>query len=149
MSNLASWITGLMRENYEAIGFIPEPTVTSRYLSRGRYVLQSDERGQSVGYLLHGAIHPGNAAYISQHVIQMDKRLRGYGEQAFNVLLHRCRQANVASIHLRCADDLPSIQFWQALGFQVRKLTPGGLRRGRMIVEMFYPLDLPLFHYER
>lgn len=38
-TDMASWITGLMRENYEAVGFIPEPTVANRYIRQSRYIL--------------------------------------------------------------------------------------------------------------
>lgn len=134
-----------MRENYEAIGFIPQTTIADRYIRKHRYVLQEDERGHNVGYLLHGAIQCGAPCVISQHVIQYEKRLHGYGEQALQTLLERCEYGGASSIHLRCADTLPSVQFWQSCGFQALRVVPGGMRRQRMIIEMYYPLALPLF----
>lgn len=134
-----------MREDYDALGFVPENTVRDRYISQNRYVLQYDERGRRVGYILCGAIKMGQAVSITQHCIQYEKRLKGYGEQAFRVLLDRCQRGGASSIHVRCADDLPSVQFWQSCGFVVRAVVPGGQARQRMIVVMDYPLELPLF----
>lgn len=133
-----------MRENYEAVSFIPEPSVRERYLRLNRYVLQLDERGNAVGYLLHGAILMGRPCVISQHVIQYEKRLRGYGEIAFRVLLERCQRGGSSSIHLRCAEDLPSVIFWQSVGFRVRGVVDQHNTRKRLIIEMNYPLDLPM-----
>ncbi len=97
--DIASWISGLMRENYEAVSFIPE----------------------------------------------YEKRMRGYGEIAFRVLLDRCRRGGASSIHLRCAEDLPSVLFWQSCGFRISGVVDQNNQRKRLIVEMNYPLELPLF----
>lgn len=142
--DIANWIAGLMAENTDALGFIPNTTLKTRYIAKSRYVLQADERGRTVGYLLYGALRYGQPVVIAQSCIQYEKRLRGYGEKAFLELLRRCRLAGASSIHLRCADDLPAVQFWQSLGFQILKIEPGGARRGRMIVKMVYLLSLPL-----
>lgn len=142
---IESWIAGLMAENYDAIGFIPLGTIRDRYITKQRFILQLDERGRRVGYLLHGTIRYGQPVVISQHCIQYDSRLRGYGEQAFQELLKRANLAGASSIQLRCADDLPALMFWQSVGFRIVRIVPGGEKRRRMIVEMAYPLALPLF----
>jgi hypothetical protein len=141
----AKWIAGLMAENYEALGFIPDTTLRDRYIARHRYILQSDERGRPVGYLLHGALNYGQSVVISQACIQYEKQMRGYGEAAFSELLHRAKWAGASSIHLRCADGLPASKFWQSLGFQILGVEPGGATRNRLIIKMAYPLLLPLF----
>jgi hypothetical protein len=143
--NIASWITGLMRHNYDAVGFIPGPTVQHRYVALGRYILQTDDRGRNVGYLLHGALNRGQACAISQHLIDYDYRRRHYGLLAFHQFVGRCQYTGVSSIHLRVADDLPALQFWQTCGFKVLRIMPGGQSRRRNIVEMFLPLELPFF----
>jgi GNAT superfamily N-acetyltransferase len=140
-----TWITGLMAENYEAVGFIPNTTIRERYLNRNRYIIQYDEKGKRVGYILYGSIAYGKSLVISQHCIQYEKRLKGYGEKAFQELVQRAQRLGASSIRLRCADDLPALQFWQSVGFQIIKVVPGGISRNRMIVEMVYPLNLPLF----
>lgn len=141
----AQWITGLMAENYEAISFIPDTTLRDRYIAKHRYILQSSERGQPVGYLLYGALNYGQPVIISQACIQYEKRLRGYGEAAFTELTRRARLTGASSIHLTVAEDLPAVQFWQSVGFRVVKVFYDGNRRGRMKFRMIYPLALPLF----
>lgn len=88
-----------MAENTDALGFIPNTTLKARYVAKSRYVLQTDERGRPVGYLLYGALRYGQAVCISQACIQYEKRLRGYGEKAFFELLRRSRLAGASSIH--------------------------------------------------
>ena len=133
-----------MSHNTDALGFIPEPTVRHRYIAQDRYVLQTDEHGHPVGYLLHGSLRRAHPCVISQHCIDFDARRRHYGVLAFQVFLERCQRAGVSSITLRVADDLPAVQFWQACGFQTKAIVPGGQRRNRIIIEMQLPLDLPL-----
>ena len=133
-----------MRENYEAVGFIPQTTVANRYVADNQYILQNDERGRAVGYLLHGKLSYAKSAVISQHCIQYEKRLRGYGQEAFREFLHRCEVAQVSSIHLRVAQDLPAVEFWQSCGFVPVSIVPGGERRNRYIVVMRLGLSLPL-----
>lgn len=138
------WICGLMRHNYDALGFIPAPTVHHRYVAEQRYILQADERGRNVGYLLHGALRRSRPCVISQHCIDYDYRNRHYGMVAFRRFLERCQRAGCSSIHLRVAEDLPALEFWRACGFQIQGVVPGGQSRARVIVEMTMPLDLPL-----
>lgn len=134
-----------MAHNTDALGFIPEPTVRHRYIEQERYVLQTDEKGKPVGYLLHGAMHRAQPCVISQHCIDFDARRQHYGFLAFQEFLGRCQRAGCSSVHLRVAEDLQAVHFWQACGFQTRAIVPGGQRRDRIIVEMFLPLELPMF----
>jgi len=145
MSDLANWVAGLMRENYEAVGFIPETTVRDRYIRNDWYILQKDDQGKTVGYLLHGAIQTGKPVAVSQHCIQYEKRLHGHGRQALLTLISRCQKVGASSIHLRCANNLPAVEFWQSCGFTVSGIVAGGQKRQRMIIEMNLPLNLPLF----
>ncbi len=82
-------------------------------------MLQEDEVGRRVGYLLHGKPTQGGLLVVSQHCIDTDKRLRGYGEKAFQEVIERARQANCKGIKLRCAEGLESNAFWQAQGLEV------------------------------
>ena len=123
------FITGLMRENTAALGFIPAPTVEQQYIAQGRYLLQS-RRGLPVGYLLHGAPTAGGVLTIAQHVIEYDLRQNGHGMDLFRRLLARANGANCRAIRLKCADDLPSQAFWQAAGFQrIHTLRPDNWRK--------------------
>ena len=134
-----------MAENYEAVGFIPEPSVERQYVGQQRYILQANERGRPVGYLLHGVMSYGQSLSIAQHCIQVDSRLKGYGEAAVRELIARAEQSGVAAITARCATDLPSLAFWLEQGFVVQRVVPGGDRRSRHIACILLPLALPLF----
>ena len=140
-----AYIVGLMRENYEAVGFLPEPTIRARYVQREHYILQYDERGRVVGYLLHGPLIPGHVAVVTQHVIALDQRLHGYGAHAVQTLLARCRQVGVDTVRLHCAEDLPSCHFWQHQGFRIYRHLSGGTARQRSILALAYAFPLPLF----
>jgi len=147
MQEIASWIVGLMKQNYDAVGFIPSPTLQSQYIAAGRYVLQCDERGKPVGYILHGSVRPGRVLVVSQHCIDLDKRLHGYGRQAFDTVVERAKMANCRGITLHCAADLASNAFWQAVGLQLTSVkSPANTRQRQIHV---YALDLwqPLWDF--
>lgn len=138
-----------MRENYDAVGFIPEPTVALQYVAQGRYVLQADEAGRRVGYLLHGAPQTGRALHISQHCIDYDRRRNGYGQAALRELIDRAERAGASAITARVATDLEALAFWQSQGFRVRDVVPGGQKRQREIARIWLPLALPLLDHEQ
>jgi hypothetical protein len=135
-----SWICGLMRLNTDALGFVPQSTVYSQYVRHGRYIMQTDAHGRNVGYLLHGAAKPGCVLTVAQHCIDNDKRLQGFGRVAFETLLDRAVQANCKSIRLKCAEELPSNEFWRGMGFDVIRVDHPVNRRKRAI--NVYWLDL-------
>lgn len=134
------YIIGLMRDNSEAVGFIPSTTVTTQYINKYRYVIQYDERGHKVGYILHGSIRYNQPLHISQHCIDYDKRLKGYGEAAFNIVRERARVGGASIIKIRVAEDLPAVSFWQSLGFRCASLTFPDNKRRRAIIHMEYPV---------
>ena len=142
---IASWIAGLMRENYEAVGFLPETGVLENHVRHGRYVLQTDEAGRRIGYLLYGALIYGLPLRIAQHCIQDERRRQGYGETALSTLIQRAESVGAASIQARVATDLDSLGFWLSQSFRLRDIVPGGERRGRKIARLWLPLTPPLF----
>lgn len=115
-----NFIIGLMRENYDALGFIPATTIETRYLANGLYVVQRDLRGRNTGYVLHGnPSHRNNyEMVISQAVIDYDNRNRGFGNLAVQQIVARAEQVNARRIRLSCADDLDANLFWQSIGFE-------------------------------
>lgn len=143
--HLVSWIAGLMRENYEAVGFIPDTKLRDHYLAHERYVLQTDESGRRVGYLLHGVPQPGHSLTVAQHCIQVDRRSHGYGEAALAELIERADRVGCPSIRVRCATDLDSLEFWLGQGFRLLEVVPGGVRRQRQIARLWLPRALPMF----
>ena len=135
-----------MRTDTNALGFIPSTTIEQRYVASNQYILQYDARGRRVGYILHGPINYGAAVVVSQAMIDYDHRLRGYGALAVAELVRRAEIKSASSIKLRCAADLPAVQFWQSCGFEVLGVTPGGKSRNRMIITFTRRLTLPLLN---
>ena len=119
------FITGLMRENSNELGFIPNTTIESRYIAQNRYILQTNDRGRFVGYLLHGSLQPGKPCVISQAVIDYDYRARHWGTCVIQEFISRCLFIGVSSIHLRVASDMEAVFFWKSLGFVFLRLHSG------------------------
>lgn len=134
------FIIGLMKTETDALGFIPSPAIRSRWIPKGRYIIQHDRRGRRRGYLLHGPAKRGHELYVNQVCIEYDHRLRGYAFLAVQELFNRAQNAGCTGINLRCAADLSANWFWLATGFTLTAVIPGGKRRGRDIC--VYQMDL-------
>ena len=139
-----SWIAGLMSKNTDALGFLPFAAI-DRYVMSGQYVMQTDQHGNNIGYLLHGKPTPGSILTVAQHCIEEDKRFRGYGRDTFQELLSRAERANCRAIKVRCAADLPSNAFWLEMGFQIVRIDHRANRRNRDINVMLLDLWPTLF----
>jgi GNAT superfamily N-acetyltransferase len=113
-----AFVAGLMKQNSNALGFIPT-TRLYKYEADGQIIVQRDTRGREAGYLIHGKPVAGQTLSIAQAVIEYDRRNHGFGELAVLSLFYRARQSNCAAIKLRCADDLAANAFWQSLGFEM------------------------------
>lgn len=133
-----------MRENYEAVGFLPYQAVTE-YIADGDYIIQHDLRGRRVGYLLHGKATAGGILTVAQHVIDVDRRNLGFGEEAFKELLERAKSANCKQSKVRCASTLPSVGFWHAMGLETTNILHPVNRRRRSINVMLMDIWEPLF----
>ena len=131
--NDADFIIGLMKTETDALGFIPSTAIRSRWIAKGRFIIQRDRRGRRRGYLLHGPANPGRELYVNQICIEYDHRLRGYAGLVVRELLNRAHQADCTAINLRCAADLTANYFWMACGFTLQTILPGGKRRNREI----------------
>lgn len=135
-----AYICGLMRENTNAVGFIPEPAIRERFVKPGRYILQQDRWRKVVGYLIYGPISPDGTLRVHQAAIELDKRFKHFGQMAVIELINRARHLQARCITLRCAEDLEAVVFWHQCGFHATHLSKGGQRRNRTIVH--FKLDL-------
>lgn len=138
--NPTAIICGLMADNRHAVGFIPEPTVQERYINTGRYILQQDRWGNTVGYLLYTPLHAGGQIVVHQACIDLDNRFKHFGQLAVIELTRRARRRGASAIHLRSTDDIEPVIFWHQCGFVATHLTKGGQRGTRTIVH--FRLDL-------
>lgn len=136
----AAFITGLMRQNTDALGFIPETAIQRRFVPKGHYVLQQNRQAKPIGYLLHGPVNNFRILHVHQTCIELDRRNRGFGQQAVATLIERATQHNARLILLKCATDLDAIHFWRSCGFLQTHVSTGGTRRKRQLA--YFALDL-------
>jgi len=140
-----TFVIGLMRDNYESVGFIPQTTIKTRYFPKHQYIIQRDNHGKPIGYILYGKPTPGGTLTVAQHVIDYDFRLKGYGHDALKDLIDIATQSNCKDISLRCAENLQSNSFWQAEHFSLSNTTHPNNRRNRAINHYYKPIWTPLF----
>lgn len=126
--NDISFITGLMKTERDALGFITRSIIQERYIAYGRYIMIRERLGPRRGYLLHGPANPPNPLYVHQLCIDSDHRLRGFATVAIDALIQHAENAGCPSIRLQCATHLSANAFWLAMGFELISIT-GGLHR--------------------
>lgn len=139
--NPTEFICSLMRQNTNALGFIPRPYLQTYFIPKYLYVIQQNRFRKPVGYILHGPVSKNGILTIHQACIDLDKRNRGFGLQAVQRVIKRAAHDRAGTIRLRCADNLEAIAFWRAIGFRATHITTGGLRRQRSLVHFSLPLS--------
>jgi GNAT superfamily N-acetyltransferase len=141
-SLLTAYCVALANRNRVALGFIPKARFAER-VTLGQ-VLPEFENGDLCGYLLVGRAR--DYLHIHQACIQDDARKMAHGRALVERVAQRARRTGCQGISLRCAADLPSNAFWQALGFAHVTTLPGGLSRGRIInvYQISFPDAFPL-----
>lgn len=130
--NTVELVAGMMKQNYDAVGFIPTTRI-ELYERSGQIILQNDLRGRAAGYLIYGTALPGKPLSVYQTCIDHDRRLLGFGETAVHALIERATVRNCSAIKLRCADDLAANAFWLSLGFEHTNTLHPGNKRNRAI----------------
>lgn len=128
------FIVGLMKENTDALGFIPRPAIVKQFTNLDRFIIQRNRFRKAIGYLLHGPVHPDGRLIIHQACIRLDKRNSGFGRQVLLELLCRAARGRAKRIDLRCAWDLDAVTFWYLHKFNPTAVAPGGRRRRRTII---------------
>lgn len=123
------YVESLMRQNYEAVGFLPL-SVVAKYLEANQLWLQY-ENDEPCGYLLFGNGWP--ICRVFQCCIQTDARRRSAASTLIQALVSKAENSGYNAITLRCADDLESNNFWRAAGFSFTGQSQGGKSRGRLI----------------
>jgi GNAT superfamily N-acetyltransferase len=107
----------LMKSNSSELGFIPISAIEEQHFNG--LVYHQFFEGEWVGYLVVGSIRAHRPVHIWQECIDKSARKLGSGKALFKSLLIKCLQAGASEIILRCAEDLESQLFWQALGFEI------------------------------
>src|ERR1035437_8065890 len=103
------YVESLMRQNYEAVGFIPKPRL-EQYALRGQLLVEN-ENDEPCGYLVFGkTAWPYLRVY--QSVVQYDARRREHGLALVRRLVAIGQERGAAAISLWCADALDANVFW-------------------------------------
>lgn len=114
------YIDHLRAKESDAVGFIPkqryEMEIDGR---RGGTMLVALENNDHVGFL-YATHNRAGVTHIQQIAIQEDARRL---ERA-TALVSACQKHSDWLISCRCAADLESTQFWNALGFQILDRVP-------------------------
>lgn len=124
-------ITLLMKDNYEAVGFLPQSAIEKGIAERRVY--NQIDNAEWVGYLISGPLRLGGTAHIWQECIDKSARRYGSGQRLFLDYLADCIRVGVHYIMLRCADDLPSNIFWKSMGFTLIGTSRPNNKRKRSI----------------
>jgi len=129
---IAKLAESLRKKNADALGFLPQHTYYDA-IHRDRLVatLENDE---PCGILLWG--RRKNRVKIHQTVIAEDSRRLLHATHAVEAILEHPDAQSAAVLQLRCAMDLPAIQFWKAIGMRHIYTVSGKLWPGRKIAVM-------------
>ena len=129
--NWLSYVDKLQRQNSDTLAFYPLDTLNAA-LDAGK-VLMCEENGEPAGYLWHGAIRPSRPIVIYQACIDYDLRRQQLGHGMVRQLVELGKTGGATAIRLRCRSSSESTLFWEALGFYVTHISPGGKGRGAEI----------------
>lgn len=128
----------LMKDNYNSIGFIPRSRIEEAD-QQGCLYYQVDN-GEWVGYLYCSKPVYMRTCKIWQECIDKSVRRYGSGRRLCERLINDCRTVGCPAIMLRCAEDLESNYFWQAMGFSLVGIDTSLNVRKRKVFR--YRLDL-------
>ena len=108
------YIDDLRKKNSEAIGFIPKVRYEME-INRERHgtILVYEENADLVGFI-YATHNQAGVTHIQQIAIQEDARRLERGA----LLVEAAKKERDWLISCRCAADLESVGFWQAIGFQ-------------------------------
>lgn len=135
-------------ENYRtaALGFLPqsayEAVITGIGTRSRLWVAEADD--DQVGYLYLTPGQAGGSAKIVQVAVQEDARRNEYGTALVNEAERYASTLRRGGVSCSVATDLEAGRFWDAVGFELRRIVPGGNRRGRLLERRFKCLPVPL-----
>lgn len=132
------YVRHLAKKLTDQIGFLPTMQY-DRARREGRLLLQY-ENSEPCGFLIHGTTRPGEPCIIYQAAIQTDAQRRKHATVLVLTVEMVATKADCTEIRIRCAADLEAIAFWLSIGYSERARTPGGKRRGRIIVTLSHEL---------
>ena len=139
------FMVDLGRKSFDAIGFIPASRYERIIEGEGNSTIHvAEANGDPVGFIY--ATHNLTGTKVQQCVVREDARRLQFAR----ALVCAAIGPNDTFIAARCAADLESNAFWQALGFAECSRSAGGDRRGRTVIRyiktvggLFAPEEVP------
>lgn len=141
MNPLIALAEHLQRMEPHALGFLP---MSAYHHAARRGTIQPIRlsRGRPVGFLLHGPPRPGSFVRIYQIAVTPDHRREYHGTHKLRDLQNLAEKHGTDWITLRCADDLPALEFWRSVGALELCTRPGSKRTGRTLIELAIPCTI-------
>jgi ribosomal protein S18 acetylase RimI-like enzyme len=117
----------------DALGFLPSSVYDEAAQSENLLIAVASREDLNVyaGHLLFGGKFPHAKVY--QLFVDPEFRGKEIGRLLVDKLVSITEACNYLSISARVAADLPANGFWEAMGFQVAGVKPGGPSRRRSI----------------
>jgi GNAT superfamily N-acetyltransferase len=108
----------------DSVGFLPKMAF-EREIDAGGRILIGRENGDEVGYI-YATRNRHGVTKIQQVLVQDDARRLEIG----STLVDAVTSPNDWLLSLRCRENLPAVQFWKDMGFQIMELDTSPKRRG-------------------
>ena len=108
----------------DSVGFLPR-VAFEREIAKGGRILIGRENEDEVGYIYATQNHHG-ITKIQQVVVQDDARRLEIGSKFVDAVT----SPHDWLLSLRCRENLPAVQFWKDMGFEVVELDTTPKRRG-------------------
>lgn len=134
----AAFAEDLHRRNSDHLGFIPRSRL-DEYEANDQILIQKDG-SEPCGYLIFGKEWPFLNIY--QACIEYDVRRRHHGMEIVDRLEKYAKQ-NHSGIYLRCREGMSANDFWEACGYEIASVEPGGIKRGKQILRWVKEFDNP------
>ena len=139
----AVYIARLMKDNSDALGFMPEAGIR-RHVAGGCYLVASDHCGRPVGFLMHTPLKRGRLVRVSMQCVEKCQRSKGYGSRLWQAFAEQAADAQCLGITLKCAADLAANAFWVAQGLELVVVQHRENRRARAVNVYYLGLRPPL-----
>ena len=116
--------------NTDSLGFIPWNGVLRHHENRKLAVCYRNS--DLVGFILWGGSN--GVCRVFQLCVRTDARRVEHGRALARLVERWAEDRRWSIVRARVAADLPAVSFWEAIGFRINEIGPGGTRRGRIVL---------------
>ena len=139
-------IDHLRRKESESLGFLPlcayARVLDGQRPEWGLWI--AEENADAIGFLMASGGAAGASAHIHQVAVRNDARRMEFASALVATAEEWATLRQRQGLTCRVATDIPATSFWDALGFDVRGLEPGGKRRQRTLERRYRLLSVAM-----